>query len=223
MGGLHNFLAAFMAFVLLAGCVGVPAEKKDYTKFRSENLRSILVVPVVNNTVNVDAPDYFLSTVSIPIAERGYYIFPINLVKRVMEEEGLSDASMVHAADPTRLGELYGADSILYITIKNWETIYAVLVATTTVSFEYVLKSGKTGDVLWRESSTINYTPQSQSSGGGLAGLLIVMAVTAAIQKAAPNYIPLARQANRTAVYTAGSGLPAGPYSELYEKDIDQF
>lgn len=221
MGNLRGFLTVFVAFTLLAGCVASP-EKKDYTQFRSENPRSILVVPVVNNTVNVDAPDYFLSTISFPIAERGYYIFPINLVKRVMEEEGLSNANMVHAADPTRLGELYGADSILYISIENWETTYAVLASTTTVSFEYILKSGITGEELWREKSTVQYTPQSNSSGNALADLLS-MVISAAVQKAAPNYMPLARQANGNAVNTAGRGLPAGPYSEFYEKDIDQF
>lgn len=218
MGSSKNLVAALLGLSLLAGCVAAPAEKKDYAQFRAEDPQSILVVPVVNNTVNIDAPDYFLSTVSFPIAERGYYVFPINLVKSVMEDEGLSDANMVHAADPTRLGELYGADAILYISINHWETTYAVLVSTTTVSFEYVLKSGKTGEELWQESSTINYTPQDNSNSG-LLGMLIV----AALQKAAPNYMPLARQANSMAVITPGQGLPAGPYSENYEKDTQQF
>jgi hypothetical protein len=221
MSKLHGFLATFVAFFFLAGCA-TPAEKKDYSAFRSENPRSILVVPVINNTVNVDAPDYFLSTVSYPIAERGYYIFPINLVKRVMEEEGLADANMVHAADPTRLADLFGADSVLYISIENWETTYAVFASTTTVSFEYILKSGNTGVELWREKSTIQYTPQPSSSGSALVDLLSML-VTAAVQKAAPNYMPLARQANGKAIFTAGQGLPAGPYSEFFEKDLEQF
>jgi hypothetical protein len=54
---------------------------------------------VINRTVEVDAPDYFLSTISRPLAERGYYVFPVNLVKRVMEDEGLGDADMVHQND----------------------------------------------------------------------------------------------------------------------------
>lgn len=221
MKNLRGYLVAFMAAGLLAGCI-VPPEKKDYTLFRSENPRSILVVPVVNNTVNVEAPDYFLSTVSFPVAERGYYIFPVNLVKRVLEEDGLADASLVHAADPTRLGELFGADGILYISIENWETTYVLVSATTTVSFKYILKSGKTGEELWQESSTVNYTPDSGSGGGGL-GALLGMIITAAVQKAAPNYMPLARQANGRAIYTPGQGLPAGPYDKNYETDIDQF
>lgn len=222
---MKNFgkLAGIVLAVGLLGACVVPVEKKDYTHFREENLRSILIVPVVNSTVNVNASDYFLSTIAIPVAERGYYTFPINLVKQVMEEDGLSDANMVHAADPTRLGELFGADAILYITIEHWETTYVILSSTTTVSFTYVLKSGRSGEELWRESSTLRYTPNAGGGGGNILATLIVMAVQAAIQKAAPNYIPLARQANAQAIWTPSRGLPAGPYHKLYGKDLDKF
>lgn len=211
-----------LAVGLLGACV-VPPEKKDYTQFRAENLRSILIVPVVNNTVNVNAADYFLATIATPVAERGYYTFPINLVKKVMEEDGLADANMVHAANPARLGELFGADAILYISIDNWETRYIILAATTTVSFTYILKSGRSGEELWRESSTLSYSPSAQGGGGSPLATLIVMVVSAAIQKAAPNYIPLAKQANAKTVLTPGLGLPAGPYHKEYGKDLEKF
>ena len=71
--------------------------------------------------VDVTAPDYFLSTVPIPLAERGYYVFPVNLVKRVLEDDGLSDAVLVHSADPKRLAALFGADAVLYVTIERWD------------------------------------------------------------------------------------------------------
>jgi hypothetical protein len=41
--------------------------------------------------------------------------------------------------------------------------------------------------------------------------------------KAAPNYMPLAQQANALAIYTKGQGLPAGPYDQLYQKDQADF
>jgi len=205
--------------LLLTSCVTQTA--KDYTKFYSESPRSILIVPVVNNTVDVDAPRYFLATVTVPLAERGYYTFPINLVRGVMDEEGLSDANLVHQADPTVLGAMFGADAILYITIEHWETVYIILSATTTVSFKYSLKSGRTGETLWEDASTVQYTPQS-NSGGGVGGL-IAMAVAAAIQKAAPNYMPLARQANQMALWTPGKGLPAGPYHGEHGADLATF
>lgn len=215
-----RFAALFVIASVMAACAPT-VEKKDYAKFRAENPRSILVLPVVNNTVNVDAPRYFLATIAVPVAERGYYAFPVNLVRGVMNEEGLSDADMVHAADPTVLGALFGADAILYITIEKWETQYLLISSTTVVSFAYVLKSGRTGEELWSETATMKYTPQS-SGGGGIGGL-IAMAVTAAVQKAAPNYMPLARRANHQAVWVPGKGLPAGPYHEKYGQDQGQF
>jgi len=215
-------LAALAA--LLSGCVAPPVDKGyDYSAFRSANPRSILIVPVVNNSVDVDASDYFLSAISQPVAERGYYVFPVNMVKRVMEEDGLADADMVHAADPTRLAALFGADSVLYVSVERWDAQYAVLSTTVTVEFDYVLKDGHTGQTLWRSGQRIVYQPQAGGSGNIIADLIISV-VQAAATKAKPNYLPLARQANKNAVVRTHHGLPAGPYRpKEYQKDIERF
>jgi hypothetical protein len=213
-------LAACLAILL--GCVPPVADPKDYAKFRSEDPRSILVVPVINRTVDVTAPDYFLATISRPIAERGYYVFPVNLVKRVLEDDGLADANLVHQANPKRLGELFGVDTILYITIHKWDAKYAVLSTSVEVEFTYSLKSGKTGEELWKSKEAMTYTPQNRSSGNPIADL-ISMAITAGMTKAAPNYIPLAQQANGNAVLRVHQGLPAGPHHAEHGKDQTSF
>jgi hypothetical protein len=61
----RSIKAAFagLCVTVLAGCVTAPA-RKDYAELRTESPRSILVVPAVNKSVDVDAPDYFLSTVA---------------------------------------------------------------------------------------------------------------------------------------------------------------
>ncbi len=213
-----GYLAALVVLVL--GCASAPP-KHDFAKFREANPQSILIVPVINKSVDVNAPDYFLATISRPLAERGYYVFPVNMVRSVLSDDGLSDANMVHAGDPRRLGELFGADAIMYISIERWEAKYVVLATTVTVELNYSLKSAHSGEELWKNHQTVVYQPQ-QSSAGGLAGLL-ANAVAAAIAKAAPNYMPLARQANYGAIYTKGTGLPAGPHDGSYLKDAVDF
>lgn len=212
MRQLGTFAAAAVvaASLSLGGCATAPSGK-DYAAFRAEGPRSILVVPALNNTLNVPAPDYFLSTISRPFAERGYYVFPAYMVKRVMEDEGLSDAGLVHGADASRFNRLFGCDSVLFVTIQQWDSKYMVIATQTTVKFDYTLKSCKSGATLWQESQGMVYSPQSSNSGNPLADL-IAMAVVAAIQKGAPNYIPLAIQANMLAAGMPGRGLPAGPY-----------
>src|SRR5882724_4043656 len=198
--------------LMLAACAGAP-QRYDYAHFRTEAPRSILVVPVTNKSVDVNAPDYFLATIATPLAERGYYVFPVNMVKSVMSDDGLSDANMVHSGDPRRLGELFGADAVMYISIEHWDAKYVVLSTKVTVELDYVLKSAHSGEVLWSNHQLVVYQPQA--SGGGLAGL-VANAITAAIAKAAPNYMPLAHQANNGAINVKGTGLPAGPYDGLY-------
>lgn len=218
---IRVFLLAAGA-ALLSGCVA-PEPGYDYAAFRSADPRSILIVPVVNNSVDVDASDYFLSAISQPVAERGYYVFPVHMVKRVMEEDGLADADMVHSADPTQLAALFGADSVLYVSIQRWDAQYAVLSTTVTIDLDYTLKDGHTGETIWETDQKIVYQPQSGGSGNIIADL-IISAVQAAATKAKPNYMPLARQANGSAVVETHHGLPAGPYRvDEYHLDQERF
>ncbi|OQA38436.1 MAG: putative lipoprotein [Acidobacteria bacterium ADurb.Bin340] len=207
----NPFLAAAILTLITIGCRPPAATPKDYTKFYSENPKSILIIPVINKSVDVTASDYFLATISKPVAERGFYVYPINLVKRVLEDDGLADANLVHHANPKKLGELFGADAILYIVIDKWTAEYAVLSTSVKVAFQYSLKSGKTGEELWSSQESMNYTPQNSSSGNPLVDL-ISAAITAGVTKAAPNYIPLAQQANGNAIFRVDQGLPSGPY-----------
>jgi hypothetical protein len=154
------------------------------------------------------------------LAERGYYVFPVNMIRSVMADDGLNDADMVHAGDPRKLGQLFGADAIMYISIDRWDAKYVVLATKVTVELDYTLKSAKTGSVLWTNHQVMVYQPQS--SNGGLAGL-IADAIVAAMTKAAPNYIPLAQQANLQALGLKQSGLPAGPHNVQYRKDSADF
>ena len=196
--------------LLLAGCV--TTQPKDYTKFNAAKPSSILVVPVINRSVEVTASDYFLSTISIPLAENGYYVFPVNLVKRMLEDDGLSDSSLVHNSSVEKVASLFGADSVLYVTINQWDAAYMILSTQVTVDISYIIKSGKSGETLWEHNQKMVYVPQNNSTGNPFADL-IVMAINAAVTKAAPNYVPLARQANNATFAFPGSGIPSGPYA----------
>lgn len=215
---LQRVLALAAVAIVVTGCATpTPPPHNDYTAFRQADPRSVLVVPVVSRSVDVDAPDYFLSTISQPIAERGYYVFPVNLIKRVMEDDGLGDANLVHASATPKLAELFGADAVLYVVIERWDSKYAVISTTTTVELSYSLRNGKTGDELWKHSETMAYDP-----AGGQNGLL-AKAIVAAFEKAKPNYIPLAKSVNGLSVARVGRGLPAGPYDAKYKTDQQQY
>jgi len=80
------------------------------------------------------------------------------------------EARPLGAADgketPRRLGQLFGADAVMYITIDQWNAKYFILSTKVTGALDYVLKSAKTGMVLWRNHQVMVYQPQGSSAGG---------------------------------------------------------
>jgi hypothetical protein len=122
-----------------------------------------LIIPVVNNSTEISASEALLATLPIRIAEVGYYVFPVNMVKRVLEDDGLSDSTLLHKADPARLGGLFGADAILYATVETWTSKYMIITTEVEVKLHYVLKDARTGEVLWEEMRAQSYVPPNSS------------------------------------------------------------
>jgi hypothetical protein len=182
----------------------------DLTTYREISPRSILIVPVVNQSLDVDASNYVLSTLSVPLAELGYYVFPINTVKVVLEQEGLSEPEQVRRMEAPKLAALFGADAVLYVTVKRWDAQYAVIATSVTVEFEYEMTS-KDGRKIWEAKQMMVYSPQQQQQTNALAALISAL-VSAAMTRAAPNYIPLTQQANNTVFVMGPTKLPPGPY-----------
>ncbi len=202
---------AIMALVvmLLAGCIAQPV-KLDMSAFQTAAPRSILVVPTINKSLDVDAPNYVLSTLPVPLAEKGYYVFPVNTTKYVLEQEGMYEADRIHMQPPETLAKLFGADAVLYVTINRWDAAYALIVTTVTVDFDYRMVS-KDGTEIWKEHKTMQYSPQNNNSGPPLA-MLIGAVINAALTRAAPNYMPLTQQANQQVFVLGQNALPDGPY-----------
>jgi len=206
----------------LSGCVTQPP-KPDYTNFFDHQPRSILVVPPANKTTAVDAPAVFLTTVSAAFAERGYYVFPVFLVQDILNDLGATDEGAIAAIPPEKFKEVFGTDSILYVTITDWSTSYIVIASNIIVGAEYRLVDAGTGAVLWTGKQKVIHESGGGGGGGGLIGALVAAAVNAAITATTVQYRPIAIQANNLAASQSGYGLPAGTYHPEFKKDREQF
>tara|TARA_R110002072_G_scaffold113011_1_gene242434 strand:+ start:108 stop:770 length:663 start_codon:yes stop_codon:yes gene_type:complete len=215
--GNHNmknlkYTLIIMFAAIASGCV-TPPEPYDWTAFEEVKPKSILILPVLNNTVDVDAPLFALSTLSVPLGEKGYYAFPINTVKTTLEQEGLYEGEAIKMLGTPVLASMFGADSVLYVEINKWDAQYAFIATTVTVSIDYKLED-TLGRQIWSETVSMQYQPQNNSTGNPLADL-VAAAITAGIERAAPNYIPLMNQANHKAFVTGHRALPTGPYAKV--------
>lgn len=202
-------ILALLVVLLVTGCAA-PSTKTDLSAFQAAKPRSILVVPAVNKSLDVDAPNYLLTTLSVPLAEKGFYVFPVHTARTVLEQEGFYEGDAIHQQPPQALASLFGADAVLYVTINRWDAQYAVITTTVTVNFDYRMVA-KDGTEIWKANKQMQYSPQNQNTGHPLANL-IAAAVTAALTRADPNYLPLAVMANDQVFNTGPTAIPTGPY-----------
>jgi hypothetical protein len=73
----------------------------------------------VNESPEVTAPGVFITTVTVPLAERGYYVFPVYLTEVLLRDLGLPEAGLVHQLPSQRFFEHFSADAVLFVTIKD--------------------------------------------------------------------------------------------------------
>jgi hypothetical protein len=228
-------VAALSIALLLAGCGSAPRRAPfDYGPYVATDPRSVLVAPVLSPSNN-PSQRLFLATVTQPLAERGYYVFPVRMSKELEDEAGytgkhpddLSEAGFEKRA--TALAALFDADSVLFVGIARWGTdlkgLDQVLVntidpeQTEMVEIEYRLTDAR-GRTLWRSMQRI-----TRERGGGD----IFTEIWNFFARPRDPELELAREANRTVfeAMTAREGkqwyrpdpILVGPYHPRYEKD----
>ena len=205
-----RLLVLGVAIAVTTGCVTQPT-KVDQSALLAAAPRSILVVPTINQSLDVDAPNYVLAALPIPIAEKGYYVFPVNTTKFVLEQEGFYEAERIHQQPPETLAKLFGSDAVLYVAIKQWDAKFSLLTTVVTVEFDYRLVS-KDGVELWKENKRMQYQPQNNNSASSPLAALLSAVISAAVARAVPNYMPLTQQANQAVFVLGPNALPNGPY-----------
>ena len=213
---LNRFGSTVMlSAALAAGCA--PTPKVDYNTFRANLPASILVLPPVNRTVEVDAPYRYLSTISQPLAENGYYVFPVAVVDTYMKENGLHTPDDMHAVALDKLAEVFGPDAVLYLTIIEYGQKFQIITSTTVVKVEATLVDAATGVTLWE--GTAQVTQSSDGSSAGLLGMIIVAAMSQIFQSISDHAHTLSTQANIQLITAPHSGLLLGPYHPEHEND----
>lgn len=167
---------AVLTVLLLAGCASGPTTVYDYTKLKDENPLSILVLPPLNESLDVNASYSFLSQVTYPLAESGYYVFPVAMVNDLFKHNGITEPGEIHAVPAEKLREIFAADAVVYLKITEYGTSYKVLTSDTRVTAEARLVSLKTGEELWAGAASAS-TAEQQNNNSSLVAMLVVAVI----------------------------------------------
>jgi hypothetical protein len=189
----------------------------DYSAFRLHPPKSILVLPPLNNTSDLRATYSVMSSATLPLAEAGYYVFPVALVDQTFKENGLQNPGEMHQASPKKLNEIFGADAALYITVTNYGVSSALLGGDVFVTVKASLVDTRSGTTLWAGNATASDAEGKQNQNG-LVGLLIQGVINQVANSVSDPGYRIGRIANQRLLNTGNRGLLPGPRSPKFEQ-----
>ncbi len=207
---LYSFLFLLCAILFTSGCT--TTTPYDYSAFNKSKPRSIVIIPPLNNSLEVNAPYIYLSTLTRPLAEKGYYVFPVSVIDHFLKENGLPTPAEMNGIPLDKIHEHIGADAVLYIAIEDWGQKYTLLASTAKVKAKLRLVDTITGELLWEATAFAQKSSNDGNNGGligALVGALVVQIMSSTIADQTPG---LARQANIVTINKVGRGMLNGPY-----------
>ncbi|QDH17700.1 DUF799 domain-containing protein [Swingsia samuiensis] len=175
MRKLNGFL---LLSAFLSGCAG--QAPYDYTAYHRSNPSSILIMPPVNHTVDIKAPYGVMSQLSMPLAEAGYYVFPVSVVDETFKRNGVTTPDDAAGIPYQKLRQIYGADAALYTSVERYGTSYMVVASNTTVALNARLVDLRNGVTIWEGSS--NFINENN----GLIGALLNQIISSASDASFP-------------------------------------
>ncbi len=189
---------------LLGGCATVDKAPADpWPALREARPTSVLVLPPVNDSPDVLAPGSVMAQAVLPLAERGYYVFPVALSNETLRLNGVQTPRDAQDISPQRVREVFGADAALYLQVRAYGSVYRVISAESVTTVDARLVDLRDGRTLWTGSATASSAEQRGGQQGGLSSLLLL----AIIEQVASNFSDL----NQEVAGAAMRRLLAGP------------
>ena len=198
------------AIVSSCGMMNQVTRESQYAAMYNDMPVTILVMPPINNTSNVEAKDLLYTSISRPLAEAGYYVISPLLAMDVLKAESAYDAEMFIDKPLTMFRDFFGADAVVFSQIDDW-TKRGFGIDT---KIRYIIKSTTSGEIIFDRSCDL-YLDLQQNSGGNSALSALVDLAASAIATAATDHIVAARKAN----YFIFRDIPRGKYDPQYLQD----
>jgi len=203
--------------VSLTACQVSPYKPFNYRPYLDHMPASILILPPVNQSMEVMAPYKYLSTITRPIAEKGYYVFPVAVIDALMKENGVTTPEDMHQIPLAKIKQIINPDAILYVTIKEWGTKYKVLDSQTIIIVYAKLIHTESETVIWQNERQV--VKSSTNNSNSLAEMLIAALINQVMSNFLDPSIEVARGLNNLLYYNSTDGLLSGKYHPLFDEN----
>lgn len=169
------YFLLFCCVITSCGSAKMVTRESQYAKMYEEKPLTLLVMPPINNSANVEAKELLYTSISRPLIEAGYYVISPLLAMDVLKTESAYDSEMFFEASLAPFQNYFGADAVVFSIIDTW----AKKGLGIETKIRYVIKSAYTNEVLFDRSCDLFLDLSVNSGSYGLIGSLVDLAASA--------------------------------------------
>jgi len=181
----------------------------------SSQIRTIAVLPLVNNTNDVEAPAYVRELFVEELEQFYYVIKPVKEVDQLLKDQmGVTLGAQLEMATPKKLGEVLGVDGVFYGALEDFNEKVTGVYNVRRVRVRSKLVNCKTGQVVWKNGIGVK---QGSRAGGSMLSSVPFVGMGLALAGSASSVASGMSDRDAALPPLVGDDVPA-PWHELPEQ-----
>lgn len=136
----------------------------------SNPIRQVAVLPLVNNTNDVEGPGFVRTRIADEVARHAYVVKPVTEIDQMLKDQmGITLGSQLDMTTAQKLGEVLGVDGVIYGSLEDFSHNVSGVSNVKRVRIRTKLVNCKTGEAVWSDGLGIRSVSGTWS---GVASLL---------------------------------------------------
>lgn len=156
--------------ILLAGCA-LPHPRLPYDS--NNPLKHVAVLPMRNDTNDVDGPNIMRQKMVEALESRSYVIKDLKETDQILRDQmGINLGGQLDLTTAQKLGEALGVEGVLYGTLVDFDETTTGVISVKKVRGKFRLVNTATGQAMWVRGLGVRSEMRMQGNAGKAAAVL---------------------------------------------------
>ena len=167
---LSKLLVFMSVIALVAGCT-LPMPKPSGNP--GNPIKRLAILPLVNNTNDVDAPEIVRERLAEALAGRMYNVQPLEETDQILRDQmGITLGGQLEMADNREMAQILGVEGLLFGDLMDFHETTTGVYNSRNVRARFRIVNASNDGVFWQNGLGV----RSQDSHGGAMGSVAVVA-----------------------------------------------
>lgn len=161
-------LVLAVSVAALGGCCSLPQPHLPVDL--SNPLKRVAVLPLKNDTNDVDGPNVLREKMVKALENRSYVVQDLKETDQVLRDRmGINLGGQLEMTTPQKLGETLGVDGVMYGTLMDFDETTTGLLNVKKVRAKFKLVTAATGQTFWQRGLGVRSEAKMAGVGASIA------------------------------------------------------